>query len=160
MGVWRRGDPPRSLAERNGPGFVQLFAEEGDLFPDAEWRECDASARPPLGRLPVFPVGRFRVEARGAERLALAWVFGTGVASLGILLLRALAVPLPLLFAGAVAVLAMMSGRLYLAIFFGSLAVGSYESSPAHSSPYPRQPLRLAALLNSRSIRLESRRAG
>jgi len=57
---------------------------------------------------------RFRVDARGAERLALAWVFGTGVASLGILVLRALAVPVPLLMVGAVAVLfwPLRGGRL------------------------------------------------
>jgi hypothetical protein len=50
---------------------------------------------------------RLGVETRGAERLALAFVFGSGVASLGILLLRALGVPLPLLAAGAVALLAL-----------------------------------------------------
>lgn len=50
---------------------------------------------------------RFGVEARGSERLALAFVFGSGAASLGVLLLRALGVPVPLLLAGAVAVAAV-----------------------------------------------------
>ncbi len=37
-----------------------------------------------------------RLDARGAERLALAYVFGTGAASLAILVLRLLGVPVPL----------------------------------------------------------------
>jgi len=45
------------------------------------------------------------LDAAGLERTALAWVFGTGVCSLAILLLRALAVPVPLLVAGVVVVL-------------------------------------------------------
>ncbi len=49
---------------------------------------------------------RFGVEASGAERWALAWLFGTGFASLAILLLRALSVPLPLLAVAGVAALA------------------------------------------------------
>jgi hypothetical protein len=53
--------------------------------------------------LRVLP--RTGLEARGAERLAFAWIFGTGIASLAILGLRALGVPLPLLAAGAVVVL-------------------------------------------------------
>lgn len=48
-------------------------------------------------------VDRIGPEVRGAERWAFAWLFGTGVASLAILALRALGVPLPLLAAGAVA---------------------------------------------------------
>jgi hypothetical protein len=51
------------------------------------------------------------VASRGAERLALAWVLGTGSASLAILLLRALDVPLPLLALAAVAVLAWLLPR-------------------------------------------------
>jgi hypothetical protein len=51
-------------------------------------------------------LGLLGVAARGAERLALAYVLGTGAASLGILALRALGVPVPLLAAGAVALLA------------------------------------------------------
>ena len=47
---------------------------------------------------------RFRLGAKGAERVALAWILGTGVCSLGILLLRALGVPLPLFAAGVLLV--------------------------------------------------------
>jgi hypothetical protein len=48
-----------------------------------------------------------RLAARGAERWALAFVLGTGVASLGILLLRAFDVPIPLLALAAVAALGL-----------------------------------------------------
>ncbi|HJO24183.1 MAG: hypothetical protein QF890_12095 [Myxococcota bacterium] len=48
---------------------------------------------------------RLGPEARGAERLAWAWLLGTGVASLGILLLRGVGVPLPVLAAAIVAAL-------------------------------------------------------
>ncbi len=44
------------------------------------------------------------IEARGLERTALAWVFGTGVCSLAILLLRSVNVPVPLLVTGVVAI--------------------------------------------------------
>jgi hypothetical protein len=49
---------------------------------------------------------RLDPSARGAERLALAYVFGTGAASLALLLLRAAGVPVPLVAVGAVAILA------------------------------------------------------
>ncbi len=47
---------------------------------------------------------RLGIEARGLERTALAWVFGTGVCSLALLLLRALNVPVPLVVIGVVAI--------------------------------------------------------
>lgn len=47
-----------------------------------------------------------RIEAPGLEGAALAWVFGTGVCSLALLLLRALNVPVPLVAAGVVAIAA------------------------------------------------------
>jgi len=48
---------------------------------------------------------RLGPEARGAERLAWAWLLGTGVASLAILLLRSVGVPLPVFAAAVVAAL-------------------------------------------------------
>ena len=48
---------------------------------------------------------RLGPEVRGAERLAWAWLLGTGFASLGILLLRAVGIPLPVLAAAIVTAL-------------------------------------------------------
>jgi hypothetical protein len=48
---------------------------------------------------------RLDPSAQGAERLALAWLLGTGLASLALLALRAVGVPVPLVAAGAVAIL-------------------------------------------------------
>ncbi len=56
-----------------------------------------------LGLRLLRPLG---VAASGAERLALGFVFGTGAASLAILLLRAVGVPLPVPVWAAVAALA------------------------------------------------------
>lgn len=55
-----------------------------------------------LGLWMLRPLG---LAARGAERLALAFILGSGVASLAILLLRGLDVPVPLAALAAVAVL-------------------------------------------------------
>ncbi len=61
-----------------------------------------------LGLRLLRPLG---VAASGAERLALGFVFGTGAASLAILLLRALGVPLPVPVWAALAALAMLWPR-------------------------------------------------
>jgi len=60
-----------------------------------------------LGLPWLRPLG---IQARGAERLALAFVFGSGSASLAILLLRALGIPLPVWGVGGAAGLVLLAG--------------------------------------------------
>jgi hypothetical protein len=61
-----------------------------------------------LGLWMLRPLG---LAARGAERLALAFVLGSGVASLAILVLRGLDVPVPLVALAGVAVLGVLRLR-------------------------------------------------
>ncbi len=61
-----------------------------------------------LGLWMLRPLG---LAVRGAERLALAFVLGSGVASLAILLLRGLDVPVPLVALAGVAVLGVLRLR-------------------------------------------------
>lgn len=61
--------------------------------------------------LGLWVLRALRAPARGAERLALAYVLGSGAASLGILALRSLDVPLPLPALAALAASALLLWR-------------------------------------------------